>query len=126
MQLPVNILETAFEILVFLCDVFLFGLKVVHEELIELVFAVGQDETGTIVFDFLNEFEPVLNLLLINFSHRFALYFLLKLCDGLLAFAHLIFVLVLLVVNLGEFFICLLLIFLQLLTMLIKKITYPP
>jgi hypothetical protein len=97
MQLFVDILEAVFEMLVFLGDAPVFFLEIVDEELVKFVFTVGEDQAGAVVLDFLNDFEPVLDLVLIHFGGSSVLDLFLQLCDGLLVLSHFVFVLVFLV-----------------------------
>jgi hypothetical protein len=92
MKLLIDTLQALFEILIFLNQSFLIGLKVIDEELVKLIFTVGQNHSGTIIFYFLNFLKLIFNLPFVDY---FIFYFLLQLRDYLLILSGLGFVLIL-------------------------------
>lgn len=122
MQLFINIFKTLFEVLVFFANCFVFVLQIADKKLVELVLAVGKNQTRPITFDLLNHLEPVFNWRLIDFGPGFVFYLLLQLCDYLLVFSHLVLVLVFFVVYLRKFFFCLLLVSFYLFSSLLQQL----
>ena len=70
------------------------GLKVINEELIELIFAVGQYQGWPIVLHLLNFLKFVPHLAFVN---GFTFYLLLQFSNSLLVFPEFVFILVLFV-----------------------------
>lgn len=95
--------------------------KVIDKEFIEFVLTIGKYQTWSIVFNLFNDLKSIFNLIFIEFLHSFIFYFLLKFCNNLLIFSHFIFVLIFLAQNLLKFLLCVLFIFLYLLTLNISN-----
>lgn len=65
-KFSVNILETLFQKLILFNNYSLISLQIAGKKLIELILTIRQDYSRSIVFDFLNNLELVLDLSLIN------------------------------------------------------------
>lgn len=66
-KLSVDVFEAALKVLILFGNVFVFGLKVIDEELVELILTVRKDQTGSVVLDFLNQLKSIFYLSLVYF-----------------------------------------------------------